>query len=110
MSAKGQVIAGSRYVKRSDDWVPMDAPGFYVQDLHADGDGRTMLMRVDPGAHAESHSHLGTEQIYVIAGTFYDDAGEHSVGDYIVRVSGAPHTAGSHAGATLLLIYTGGDM
>jgi len=65
-------------------------------------------MRIEAGGHVGLHAPDAIEQVYVVDGIFYDDAGDHPAGTFIVRQAGAPHLAGSHDGATLLLIYTDG--
>jgi len=88
-------------------WQESDAPGFLYKVLHEnDGPGqRTWLMRVEPGAFSPAHAHDEQEEVYVLAGSFYDDVRTYRPGDYILRPAGAVHTAGSESGCELLLIY-----
>jgi len=66
-----------------------------------------MLMKVDAGAFAGSHTHPGEfEQIYVLEGSFYDQQGTLRAGDYCCRAPDAAHTSGSQDGAIVLIIYT----
>ena len=90
------------------EWEDSGTPGFEIKRLLEDAASgwRTWLMRVAPGVEAQPHAHDQTEQIYVLEGTFYDDDGEYTVGDYIVRAPGAVHTGGSRDGAVVLLVYT----
>lgn len=96
---------GSRWTAPSGAWSESETPGFLVRPLLETPAIATRLMRVEAGAHAELHAHDTVEQVYVLDGDFYDDAGDHSVGTFIVRQAGAPHVAGSRGGATLLLVY-----
>ena len=63
-------------------------------------------MKVDAGAWSPAHAHEELEQIYVLEGSFYDEDAEYSAGDFIVRMPGAMHTAGSRDGALVLLVYS----
>ncbi|MGF6261863.1 anti-sigma factor ChrR (cupin superfamily) [Paraburkholderia youngii] len=64
-----------------------------------------MLMRVAPGAYAESHSHTLLEEIYVLEGEFADENNHYGKGQYCIRAAGTPHTASSESGCTVLLVY-----
>lgn len=89
-------------------WQDSGSEGFPFKPLFEDPDNgmRTWLMRVEPGAFADMHSHAELEQVYVLEGSFYDQNGQYGPGDYIVRAPGSGHTAGSKAGATILLFYS----
>ncbi len=89
-------------------WQPSGTEGFLYKPLFEDPASalRTWLMRIEPGASAPMHAHTEAEQIYVLEGTFYDQNGVYTPGDYLVRAPGAEHTAGSEDGATVLLIYS----
>ena len=89
-------------------WQGCDAPGFWVKPLIEDESQgiRTWLMKVDAGAFSEMHGHSEYEQIYVLEGSFYDQDHVYGPGDFIVRAPGALHTAGSEAGAVVLLFYS----
>ena len=107
--AFGLPAAGSQVIAATADWAASDTPGFLVRSLVEAPGLKTRLMRVEAGAHAASHSHDAIEIVYVLDGQLYDDAGDHHAGDCIVRAAGAAHVAGSREGATLLLVYAGGD-
>ena len=89
------------------EWQPTESPGFWVKALFDDesSGARTTLMRIDPGAFAELHSHDQVEEILVLDGEFCDQHATYRPGDYCVRAIGAAHTAGSEEGCTVLLIY-----
>jgi len=103
---------GSKYVEPDTlDWST-DKDGFRVKLLYenASRGERTLLMKIAPGASFSMHAHEGEwEQIYVVEGTFYDDQRSMEAGDFVCRSPGAPHTAGSEKGATVLLFYTKAD-
>lgn len=105
----GPLAAGSRhYQPAAAPWQATTYPGFWIKPLYsnpATGE-RTMLMKVDAGAFAATHAHPDEfEQVYVLDGTFYDQDGVLEAGSYCCRAPGAPHSGGSHAGATLLVLY-----
>jgi len=103
------VKPGSTYVDPDAlDWSIGD-DGFSVKLLYENPSRgeRTLLMKLSPGAFFPMHAHEDEwEQIYVIEGTFYDDQRTMEAGDFVCRSPGAPHTAGSENGATVLLLYT----
>ncbi|AZO12042.1 MULTISPECIES: cupin domain-containing protein [unclassified Mesorhizobium] len=103
-------VLGSRYFSSSSaEWEPTDASGFWIKPLYEDAarGEKTMLMKVDAGAYAGSHTHPGEfEQIYVIEGSFYDQDHTLGPGEYCCRAPDAAHSSGSKDGALVLLIYT----
>jgi len=89
------------------DWELTDLHGFLVKPIFEDkrtGE-RTMLMKILPGAFAESHCHDQLEEVFILEGTFYDDENVYSAGHYCQRAVGAFHTAGSQDGCVVLLVY-----
>jgi quercetin dioxygenase-like cupin family protein len=106
---EGPVEGSRRFSSKSVDWQPTELPGFWLKTLYEDPSRgeRTMLMKVDPGASAASHTHDGEfEQIYVLEGSFYDQHATMKAGDYCCRAPNAAHTAGSEEGAIVMLVYT----
>jgi anti-sigma factor ChrR (cupin superfamily) len=103
-------IEGSLYYSSSmDDWLPTKAEGFWIKPLFEDSERgeKTLLMKVDPGAHVASHTHEGElEQLFVLQGSFFDQDRTLNVGDYCCRAPNAAHSAGSVQGAILMVIYT----
>lgn len=67
---------------------------------------RTWLMKVDAGAFSPLHAHDEIDQIYVLQGSFYDQHKTYDTGEYIVCAAGKMHSAGSAAGALVLLFYS----
>ena len=106
---QGPVAGSQYYCADTDDWQPTTTPGFWIKPLFEDttrGE-KTMLMKVDPGAHAASHTHEGElEQLFVLQGSFFDQNQTLNVGDYCCRAPDAAHSAGSVEGAVLMVVYT----
>ena len=90
------------------DWQDCDEDGFRIKPLMEDRQAgiRTWLMKVDAGAFSPLHAHDDIEQIYVLEGSFYDQNKTYGPGEFIVRAPGAMHSAGSEAGAVVLLFYS----
>ena len=98
-------------VRASDqgDWQQSPgAEGFLEKPYFSDERTQTsvMMMRIEPGADAPSHSHEGREHLYVISGSFSDGYGTYGPGDYIVRNPRAAHNTSSDEGATVLVVMT----
>jgi quercetin dioxygenase-like cupin family protein len=88
-------------------WGDGGGEGFLGKELFVAQDGRQAhLIKVEPGAHAGSHSHDRTEHLLVLEGDFYDQNQTYKKGDFIVREPGANHIAGSKNGALIFLMFT----
>lgn len=97
--------SGSRAV-RAKDWAKGERPGEMVRALVADSLGyRTMLMQIAPGPLGVAHCHDTIEQIYVLEGDFFDDEATYGPGDFVLRMPGAMHRAGSNNGCTMMIVY-----
>jgi anti-sigma factor ChrR (cupin superfamily) len=97
--------AGSQKIQ-AGEWMAGERPGELVRPLIEDPAGyRTMLLQVTPGPLGELHAHDSIEQIYVLEGDFYDDEASYGPGDFVVRMPGAMHRAGSRDGCTMMVIY-----
>ena len=96
---------GSRKIA-ADAWAAGERPGERVRPLIDDPAGyRTMLSQVIPGPLGELHAHDTIEQIYVLEGDFFDDEASYLPGDFVVRMPGTLHRAGSRGGCTMLVVY-----
>ena len=97
--------AGSRKVQ-AGDWTAGERPGELVRSLIDDPAGyRTMLLQVAPGPLGVMHAHDTVEQIYVLEGDFFDDEATYGPGDFVVRMPGTQHRAGSRGGCTMMVVY-----
>lgn len=98
-------LEGSRKIK-AGNWVAGERPGELIRPLVDDPQGyRTMLLRVAAGPLGELHAHDTIEQIYVLDGDFFDDDASYLPGDFVVRMPGTQHRAGSLGGCTMMVVY-----
>ena len=96
---------GSQKIQ-AGEWLAGERPGERVRPLIEDPAGyRTMLLQVAPGPLGELHAHQTIEQIYVLEGDFFDDETSYGPGDFVVRMPGTQHRAGSRGGCTMLAVY-----
>ena len=96
---------GSRKITASG-WIAGERPGERVRSLIDDPAGyRTMLLQVAPGPLGVLHAHDTIEQIYVLEGDFFDDAASYGPGDFVVRMPGTQHRAGSRNGCMMMVVY-----
>lgn len=89
-------IAAGNWPAGSDTLSLIDDPRGY----------RTMVLRIEPGPLGVLHAHDEIEQIYVLEGDFFDDEESYGPGDFLLRMPGAMHRAGSKNGCTMLIVYT----
>lgn len=66
---------------------------------------RTMLSKVPQAPLGELHAHDEIEQIYVIEGDFFDDDASYGAGDFVLRMPGTMHRAGSKNGCLMMIVY-----
>ena len=96
----------SRYVRTDDiPWEPMaQAPGVEMKVLVQDTETGlfTGLFRLAPGAVVPDHIHTDIEQTYVLEGSFGDQEGMATAGDFIWRPKGNRHEAYSPDGCVIL--------
>jgi anti-sigma factor ChrR (cupin superfamily) len=87
-------------------WTAGERPGEQVCKLIDDPSGyRTMLMKIEPCPLGVLHAHQEIEQIYVMKGDFFDDDASYGEGDFVLRMPGTMHRAGSKAGCKLMIVY-----
>jgi anti-sigma factor ChrR (cupin superfamily) len=88
------------------EWQSGERPGEMIRSLVHDPRGyRTMLMKIAPGPLGILHAHDEIEQIYVMEGDFFDDDASYGPGDFLLRMPGAMHRAGSKNGCTMMIVY-----
>jgi anti-sigma factor ChrR (cupin superfamily) len=97
--------SGSLKIK-GDGWQPGKRTGETNLSLINDPRGyRAMVTKVGPGPLGEMHAHDTIEQIYVIEGDFFDDDASYGPGDFVLRMPGTMHRAGSKNGGTMFIVY-----
>ena len=89
------------------EWKPTKYPGIAIKLLFRDeATGMfTALFKWEPGAVLPLHEHVLTEQTFVLAGSFEDDDGVVTAGNYVHRPAGSRHSATSKTGATILSFF-----
>lgn len=87
------------------EWRPRRTGGTAEMLLYAqDGyDGRTALIRFDPGAAAPRHAHPWGEEVLVLDGTLEDEFGVYPTGTWIRGPVGSEHAPFSREGCLLFL-------
>lgn len=84
-------------------WRPV-APGIRAKILFDDGNARTWLARMEPGAFFPPHDHPGIEECLVLEGSLEADGIRVGAGDYQVSLKGSRHgTVRTTAGCLVLL-------
>ena len=95
----------SRYLDLAHvPWVQAPYPGIDFKVLYQDkATGLlTALFRWAPGAELPLHEHVELEQTYVLEGSFEDDEGVCTAGNYVWRPPGSRHVARSRDGALMI--------
>lgn len=89
------------------DWEVTKFPGIRMKKLFSDGQGfETLLLKMEPGAEVPLHEHMAVEQTYVLEGTFEDDEGITTTGNFVWRPAGNTHVAwAGPGGATVIGIF-----
>lgn len=89
------------------DWKPTPYPGIDFKVLLDDPSTGllTAIFRWAPGSVLPLHEHTGVEQTYVLEGSFEDEDGVVSAGQYVSRPTGSRHVARSANGALMLSIF-----
>ena len=88
-------------------WMPTKYPGITMKTLMENKTTGllTALFRWEPGARLPLHEHVDIEQSFVLEGSFEDDAGVVSAGNFIWRPAGSRHEAWSREGAVVLAFF-----
>ena len=107
MSSELNLPESGTKVVRATGWTAGERAGELVRSFIEDTAGyRTMLMQIAPGPLGEAHAHDTIEQIYVIDGDFFDEDASYGPGDFVLRMPGTMHRAGSSKGCPMLIVYT----
>jgi quercetin dioxygenase-like cupin family protein len=95
----------SRYVNVNElPWKPTRWAGIDMKVLIEEPDTglMTALFRWAPGSELPYHEHVRIEQTFVLEGSFEDEEGECSAGNFVWRPQGSRHVARSPKGALMI--------
>ncbi|MDX1634240.1 MAG: cupin domain-containing protein [Marinobacter sp.] len=88
------------------NWTPSPAGGVARKPLareEAERGHATSVVRYEPGARFDRHTHPRGEEILVLEGTFSDEEGDYGPGTYIRNPPGSGHAPFSRDGCTLFV-------
>ena len=111
MSTATQTIPpalASRYLDvKNMPWSKTPYPGIDAKILYKDEKTGllTALFRWAPGSSLPFHEHVEIEQTYVIEGSFEDEEGHCTAGNYVWRPAGSRHVASSKEGALMIAFF-----
>lgn len=71
-------------------WL-FSGPGIRRLDLPTGGEGKTLLLRIEPGAGVGRHDHNGDEYTLVLTGSFHDGHDHYGPGDVNIGRAGFVH-------------------
>ena len=72
------------------DWRKL-TPSIEVIEICTDGQSKVELIRIQPGGRVATHTHTGDEFTVVLDGSFSDEMGLYSDGDFMVRDASHKH-------------------
>lgn len=88
------------------DWTPSPSGGVLRKPLareEAERGHATSIVRYQPGARFDRHSHPLGEEILVLDGVFSDEQGDYPAGSYLRSPPGSGHAPFSREGCTLFV-------
>ena len=88
------------------EWMASPAAGVSRKYLDRIGDEvarATSIVRYEPNAYFDAHTHEGGEEIFVLDGVFSDEGGDHPAGTYIRNPPNSKHTPHSKDGCVLFV-------
>ena len=87
-------------------WTPSPEPGVERRMLERVGEElakATTVVRYQPGAKFQTHTHDLGEEILVLEGVFSDETGHYPAGSYLMNPPGSFHAPFSEQGCTLFV-------
>ena len=87
-------------------WVSSPAKGVDRRMLDRLGDEvakATSVVRYQPGAKVQAHTHEFGEELLILDGKFSDETGHYAAGTYIMNPPGSYHAPFSESGCTLFV-------
>lgn len=115
--------SGATILVKLHQFAPDDAAHFHVDTneiafapgasegvtealLHEHATERVRMVRFEPGVQLPTHAHTGGEELFVLQGSFSDEAGHYPAGTWVRNPDGTSHAPRSDEGC-LLWIKTG---
>ena len=98
---------------RETGWVPMKVPGAFVKllSIQPDKGYAVVLGKLTPGTHYPAHTHIGSEQIYVLEGDLHIGDVRLKAGDFHNAKAGSSHGVNfSTGGCTIMAIVATEDL
>jgi anti-sigma factor ChrR (cupin superfamily) len=89
------------------EFQPGDTEGIEILKLHEFGTERVALIRWAPGTAFEQHTHKRGEEVFVIEGAFYDEAGEYPAGTWVRSPGGSRHAPFTRDEGALVYVKVG---
>ncbi len=104
-----------KYIFGNDkgDWIPLRVPGASVKLLSLDAAKgyAVVLGKLEPGASYPPHTHINTEQVFMLSGDLHIGAQRLGPGDFHQADGGTRHEVNySETGCTLLAIISQADL
>lgn len=78
-------------------WL-FSGPGLRRLEIPTGGEGKTLLLRIEPGAGVGRHDHNGDEYTLVLTGSFHDGHAHYRPGDINIGRAGFVHQPVADAG------------
>ncbi len=88
------------------DWISSPSSGVLRKPLEREAQESghvTSIVRYEPGASFDRHSHPMGEEIFVLDGIFSDETGDYGEGTYIRNPPGSAHSPFSKEGCTIFV-------
>jgi len=95
------------YKKGAQTWHQGLVDGLTVMPLHAFENEHVALVKWAPNTRFNSHHHSGGEEIFVLAGTFYDEHGCYPTGSWLRSPHMSQHTPFTKEDGALIYVKTG---
>lgn len=92
-------------------WKTTSWPGVRLHFLESEADGSArVLIAMDPGVGYPPHRHKGVEEVFVIAGSYGDQAGDYPAGSFQRNEAGTVHHPVAGPDGALLLAWAEGGI
>lgn len=92
---------------QAQTWHQGLVDGLTVMPLHAFENEHVALVKWAPNTRFNSHHHSGGEEIFVLAGTFYDEHGCYPTGSWLRSPHMSQHTPFTKEDGALIYVKTG---